>query len=174
MGGEVSAGDKVLIHAGSGGIGTIAIQIAKHLGAFVATTTSAANTQMVTDLGADQVIDYQTQEFHEELAGLDVVLDVLGGETLKNSFKVLRKGGRLVSLMGDAPEEMGAKYGVTYQPFYSWSRGEQLSELAGLLADGTIRPVVDRTYGLDETQGAYDYSQSGRANGKIVIEVKTA
>lgn len=168
---NLQEGERVLIHAGSGGVGTLAIQIAKQLGAFVATTTSSANAQMVTDLGADLVIDYQTQAFDEELSDYDVVFDMMGGETLEKSFKVLKSGGRLVSIKGEAPAGLAEEHGVEFSSFMMSPDGEMLAEMAALLADGRLRPVVDRTYPLDDIADAYRYSQSGRAKGKIVIEV---
>ena len=170
---NVQDGERVLIHAGSGGVGTLAIQIAKHLGAFVATTTSAANAEMVADLGADLVIDYRTEAFEEVLSDFDVVLDAMGGETLEKSFNVLKKGGRLVSIKGEAPDGLADQHGIEFTSFMMSPDGDMLTEIGTLLADGTITPVVDRTYTLDETADAYNYSQSGRAKGKIVIHISS-
>lgn len=170
---NVQEGERVLIHAGSGGVGSLAIQIAKHLGAFVATTTSAANAEMVTGLGADVVIDYSSQAFDEELSDFDVVLDAMGGETLEKSFNVLKKGGRLVSIKGEAPEGLAAERGIEFSSFMMSPDGDMLTEIGTLLANGHLRPVIDRTYALDETADAYNYSQSGRAKGKIVIEISS-
>lgn len=170
--GNLQKGQKVLIHAGSGGVGTLAIQMAKHLGAEVATTTSAKNFELVKNLGADVVIDYKTQKFEEELSDYDLVLDMLGGETLEKSFKVLKKGGRLVSIKGRDTKGLAGQYGVSFEAFFMWSSGEMLSQLAHLINDGVLKPVIDRTYPIDQTQEAYDYLQSGRAKGKIVIQVK--
>lgn len=170
--GNLQKGQKVLIHAGSGGVGTLAIQMAKHLGAEVATTTSAKNFELVKNLGADVVIDYKTQKFEEELSEYDLVLDMLGGETLEKSFKVLKKGGRLVSIKAQDTKGLAEQYGVHFEAFFMWSSGEMLSQLAQLISDDVLNPVIDRTYPIDQTQDAYDYLQSGRAKGKIVIQVK--
>ncbi len=170
--GNLQKGQKVLIHAGSGGVGTLAIQMAKHLGAEVATTTSARNFELVKNLGADVVIDYKTQKFEEELSGYDLVFDMMGGKTLDKSFKVLKKGGRLVSIKGQDTQKLAEQYGVHFETFFMWSSGEMLSQLAQLISDGVLKPVIDRTYPIDQTQEAYDYIQTGRTKGKIVIRVK--
>ncbi|MFT5196636.1 MAG: 2-desacetyl-2-hydroxyethyl bacteriochlorophyllide A dehydrogenase [Candidatus Promineifilaceae bacterium] len=170
--GNLQKGQKILIHAGSGGVGTLAIQMAKHLGADVATTTSAKNFELVKSLGADIVIDYKTQKFEEELSDYDLVFDMMGGETLEKSFKVLKKGGCLVSIKGQDTQGLAEQYGVRFEAFFMWPSGEMLSQLAQLMGDGVLKPVIDRTYSIDQTQEAYDYIQTGRAKGKVVIRVK--
>ncbi|MDA3838821.1 MAG: NADP-dependent oxidoreductase [Candidatus Delongbacteria bacterium] len=170
--GNLQKGQKVLIHAGSGGVGSLAIQMAKHLGAEVATTTSAVNSEMVKNLGADVVIDYKTQKFEEELSDYDLVFDLMGGEILNNSFKVLKKGGSLVSIKGQDTEGLAEKYGVSFEVFFMWPSGEMLSQLGQLISDGVLKPNIDRKYPIELTQEAYDYLQTGRAKGKIVIQVK--
>jgi NADPH:quinone reductase-like Zn-dependent oxidoreductase len=166
----LQAGEKVLIHAGSGGVGTIAIQIAKHIGAYVATTASANSAETLTALGADQVIDYRTERFDEELSDFDVVFDLLGGETLERSVSVLKPGGRLVSIKGALPDGTAEAAGVSFELVMMSPDGEMLAHLGSLLATGEIKPMVDRTYQLADVQAAYDYSESGRAKGKIVID----
>lgn len=170
---KLQAGQKVLIHAGSGGVGSMAIQIAKHLGATVVATTSTANVALVKSLGADQVIDYKTQDFTELTKDCDVVLDTLGGSTRTKSFAVLKKGGCLISVIapGDTSGE-AEKLGVRNETFFMWASGEQLAHIGALVDRGVIKPVVDRSFSLDEVQQALDYSLSGRAKGKIVIKVK--
>lgn len=170
---NLQAGQKVLIHAGSGGVGSIAIQIAKHLGATVATTTSAENMAMVKALGADTAIDYQTQSFAEIVKDYDVVFDTLGGTTRTQSFSVLKKGGYLISVIAP-PDASGQaeQLGVKSEVFFMWPSGEQLAQIGALVEQGVIKAIVDRTYSLDEAQQALDYSQSGRAKGKIVIKLK--
>ena len=170
--GNLQKGQKALIHAGSGGVGTLAIQMAKYLGAEVATTTSAKNFELVKNLGADILIDYKTQNFEEELSDYDLVFDMMGGETLEKSFTVLKKGGCLVSIKGQDTQGLAEQYGIHFESFFMWSSGEMLSQLAQLMRDGTLKPVIDRTYPIEQTQEAYDYLQSGRAKGKIVIQVK--
>ena len=192
--GQVKPGQKVLIHAGSGGVGTIAVQLARHLGAHVATTVSAANADLVKELGADEVIDYRTQDFAEILEGYDLVLDTLGGETLEKSFGVLKPGGKVISIAGppDAnfAREMGAgpviqqvmnalslkarhrakRHGVTYSFLFMRASGDQLREITALVDAGKIRPVVDRVFPFDQTIAAMEYAETGRAKaGKVVI-----
>lgn len=170
--GNLQKGQKVLIHAGSGGVGTLAIQMAKHLGAEVATTTSATNAEMVKNLGADVVIDYKTQKFEEELSDYDLVFDMMGGEIMEKSFKILKKGGCLVSIKGEDSKGLAEQYGVRFEAFFMWPSGEMLSQLAQLISDGALKPIIDRTFSIDQIQEAYGYLQTGRAKGKIVIQVK--
>jgi alcohol dehydrogenase len=193
---HLEKGQKVLIHAGSGGVGTIAIQIAKHLGATVATTCSARNVELVKSLGADVVVDYGKERLEDVLRDYDVVLDTLGGETLMRSFDVLRRGGVLVTVSGPPDAKFGrawgvsapvrwamaalswttrrraAKRGVAYEFLFMEPSGAQLATLAGLIDAGTIRPVVDRVFPLAETKEALAYSETGKARGKIVIRVR--
>lgn len=190
---RVQPGQKVLIHAGSGGVGTLAIQIAKHLGASVATTASAANADLVRSLGADTVIDYRTQDFSEMLSGYDVVLNSLDGTTLEKSLKVLKPGGKLISISGPPDpafaEAQGLnivlrlvlralsagirrkakRAGVSYSFLWMHADGGQLAELGTLIEQGDIRPVVDRTFAFDQLNDAMTYLESGRAKGKVVV-----
>lgn len=170
--GNIQKGDKVLIQAGSGGVGTLAIQIAKHFGAFVATTTSAGNTDLVKELGADLVIDYTSQKFEDELTGYDLVIDTIGGETLARSFEVLKKGGTMVSVKNQDNEGLAEKYGVRFEWFFMWPDGAMLTELGRLISDGTIRTVIDSTFPMDRAAEAFDRLATGRAKGKIVVTVK--
>ncbi len=170
--GRVQPGEKVLIHAGSGGVGSLAIQIAKHLGAVVATTTSGSNLGMVEDLGADVAIDYQTQRFDEELSDYDLVIDTLGGESLERSFATVKRGGRIVSIKGEAPKGLADERGVQFTAFYMSPSGSMLTTLAGLIESGAVRPIVDSVFPLSEVQQAFEHSDAGRARGKIIIQVK--
>ncbi|MBF9015977.1 MULTISPECIES: NADP-dependent oxidoreductase [unclassified Oceanispirochaeta] len=170
--GKLQKGQKVLIHAGSGGVGTLAIQMAKQVGAYVASTTSTSNVEMVKKLGADEVIDYKNKNFEELLSDYDLVIDMMGGEILEKSFKVLKKGGTLVSIKGQDTNDLAKQYGVQFESFFMWPSGEMLSELAQFIGDGVLKPVIDRSYSIDETQKAYDYLQTGRVKGKVVIAVK--
>jgi NADPH:quinone reductase-like Zn-dependent oxidoreductase len=191
--GRVQRGQKVLIHAGSGGLGSIAIQLAKHLGATVATTTSARNASWVKDLGADVVIDYKTQDFAAELSGYDLVLDTQGGKTLENSLRVLRPGGQVISVAGPPDPVFAREFGanwllvqamralsfsirrkakrrsVSYSFLFMTANGAQLRELGALVDAGAIRPVIDRVFPFDATADALAYVESGRAKGKVVI-----
>lgn len=193
---QLKAGQRVLIHAGSGGVGTFAIQLAKHLGATVATTTSTENVELVKSLGADVVVDYKKEDFAKVLSGYDVVLNSLGKDTLEKSIDVLKPGGKLVSISGppDAAfaRENGFNWllqqvmrllsfgirrkarrrGVSYSFLFMRANGRQLSEVTTLIESGVIRPVVDRVFPFSATNEAMDYLAKGRAKGKVVISVK--
>lgn len=170
--GNLQKGQKVLIHAGSGGVGTHAIQIAKDIGAKVAVTTSGSNIELVKGLGADVVINYKTQNFEKELKDYDLVLDTMGGEIMKKSFKVLKKGGSMVSIKGQDTDELAKKYDVNFEAFFMWPSGEMLSQLTELVNKNALEPTIDRIYTLSEVQDAYDYLQKGHAKGKVVIKIK--
>ena len=170
--GNLKKGQKVLIHGGSGGVGTFAIQIAKHLGAEVAVTTSRSNFELVKNLGADIVIDYKTQKFEEELSDYDLVLDTMGGDIMNNSFKILKKGGSVVSIKGQDTEDLAKKYDVNFEVVFMWPSGEMLSHLTQLINDGVLKTTIDRSYSFDKVQEAYDYLQNGHAKGKVVIKIK--
>jgi NADPH:quinone reductase-like Zn-dependent oxidoreductase len=193
---NVTAGQRVLIHAGSGGVGTFAIQLAKHLGATVATTTSAPNFDLVRGLGADVVIDYRTEDFETIVRDYDVAFDTLGGRTLMKSIRVLRPGGTLIEIAGPPDpafaEEIGAspvvalairllsyrvrsmarRARVRYSFLFMKPSGEQLREIASLIDSGIIRPVVDRVFPFESTKDALAYVESGHAKGKVVIKVR--
>ena len=171
--GNLQSGQKVLIHAGSGGVGSIAIQLAKNVGAFVATTTSADNVEMVRALGADVVIDYKSQKFEDIVHDYDLVFDTLGGATRERSYAVLKKGGLLVSIIAPADTSgIAEKLGVKSEVFFMSPSGEQLAQIGALAEQGIIKPLIDKTFSLHNAQAAFDYSQSGRAKGKIVVTVK--
>ena len=167
--GNINRGDKVLIHAGSGGVGTLAIQIAKYFGAEVTTTTSSKNKDLVKSLGADLVIDYTTQSFENELSNYDLVIDAIGGDTLTKSFKVLKKGGRLVSIKGQDTENLAKEYGVNFEWFFMSPDGKMLTEIASLISQGTIKTVIDSIYSMKQAPEAFELLAKGRAKGKIVI-----
>jgi NADPH:quinone reductase-like Zn-dependent oxidoreductase len=187
---------KVLIHAGSGGVGTFAIQLAKHIGATVATTTSSANVDLVKRLGADVVIDYKKESFVDALRDYDVVLNSLDGETLAKSVRVLKPGGKLISISGP-PDPAFAKQlgsspalafvmrllsfrirrhakrrGVEYSFLFMRPSGDQLRQIGALVESGAIRPVVDRVFPFESTQEAMSYVESGRAKGKVVVKIR--
>jgi NADPH:quinone reductase-like Zn-dependent oxidoreductase len=193
---KLKKGQKVLIHAGSGGVGTIAIQLAKHLGATVATTTSAANSDLVKKLGADAVIDYKKDEFEKVLSGYDAVLNSLGKDTLEKSLMVLKPGGKLISISGppdaEFAREIGSswpmqqvmrllsfgirkkarRHGVTYSFLFMRASGEQLSKITALIEAGTIHPVMDRVFPFEATNEALAYIETGRSKGKVVVKLK--
>ena len=192
---QVKPGHKVLIHAGSGGVGTIAIQLAKHLGASVATTTSTGNVDLVRNLGADVIVDYRKDDFTKVLSGYDVVLNSLGPDVLEKSLSVLKPGGKLISISGPPDPAFGRqigagwvvrqllgllsskirnnakKRGVDYSFLFMRADGAQLAEIAKLVDAGTIRPVIDSVFGFAETPAAMARVASGRARGKVVIQV---
>lgn len=166
---KLKKGQKILIHGGAGGIGSIAIQLAKHIGAYVATTVSPDDMEFVKSLEADQVINYQTEKFEEELMDFDAVFDTVGGETDDRSFKVLKKGAILVSMVGAPKEELAKKYGVEAIGQSTHTNREHLTELAQLVDQGVIKPQVDKVFPLEQVRGAFDYLEKGSPRGKIVL-----
>jgi alcohol dehydrogenase len=193
--GQLKRGQKVFIQAGSGGVGTFAIQLAKHLGATVATTTSQANIDLVRGLGADVVVDYKTEDFETKIRDYDLVLHSQDAKTLEKSLRVLRPGGRLISISGPPDrafaEAIGASWlvklftqfasasarrkaksgGADYSFLFMRASGEQLEQITSLVEAGTIRPVVDKVFPFESTNDALAYVESGRAKGKVVITV---
>jgi NADPH:quinone reductase-like Zn-dependent oxidoreductase len=167
---QLSAGERILIHAGSGAVGQFAIQLAKLRGAYVYTTTSARNKELVLGLGADEVIDYKTEDF-SELADLDVVFDTIGGETQDKSWKTLKKGGRLLSITQAPDEAMAAELGVSSAFCFVLPSAEQLTELAELADAGKLVVNIDSEFSLDQVAQAHERSETGRAQGKIIINV---
>jgi NADPH:quinone reductase-like Zn-dependent oxidoreductase len=193
--GQLQKGQKVFIQAGSGGVGTFAIQLAKHLGASVATTTSASNAAWVKSLGADVVIDYKTQDFEKMLSGYDLVLNSQDSETLRKSLRVLKPGGKVISISGPPDVEFAKairapwlvqqimrflsfrirkqarQRHVAYAFLFMKANGAQLQKLTQLIESGVIRPVLDKVFPLTATNDALRYVESGRAKGKVVIKV---
>ena len=196
--GNLQPGQRVLIHAGAGGVGTIAIQLAKYLGATVATTVSSGNADFVRELGADVVIDYRSQDFEQLLDSYDLVLDSLGGKNLEKSLRVLRPGGKAIGIAGppDAAfaRELGAnpplrlamaalslgvrrrarRLGVTYEFLFMRASGDQLRQIAALVDNGVLRPVVGRVFDFDQTVQAVQSltvqsKDGGGIRGKAVI-----
>ncbi|WP_187432359.1 Zinc-type alcohol dehydrogenase-like protein (plasmid) [Roseobacter fucihabitans] len=168
---QMKEGDKVLIHAGSGGVGTLAIQIAKHFGAHVATTCSARNVDLVRKLGADVVIDYKKQTFENELSDYDIVFDMVGGETLNRSFKVLKKGGTLVSIKGQDTDNLAPDHDVRFEWFFMEPDGAMLADLGKLIENGHVKTVIDSTYKMEDVVAAYESLKDGHAVGKIVVTI---
>ncbi|MCZ7497342.1 NADP-dependent oxidoreductase [Agrobacterium tumefaciens] len=193
--GKVRPGQKVFIQAGSGGVGTFAIQLAKHLGATVATTTSASNSELVKSLGADVVIDYKSQDFEKVLSGYDLVINSQDQKTLEKSLRVLKPGGKLISISGPPDpafakslglnpvvrliirllsrrvRKNASKLGVGYSFLFMRADGQQLGEITSLIEQGAIKPVIDRVFPFDRTPEAVSYVETGRAKGKVVITV---
>ena len=193
---KVKKGQKVLIHAGSGGVGTFAIQLAKHLGAMVATTTSTANIDLVKSLGADVVIDYKKQDFEKVLSGYDVVLNSLDGDTLQKSLNVLKPDGKLISISGPPDLAFAREQGlnwflqqvmrllsfgirrkakgrqISYSFLFMRANGEQLSQITSLIEAQIIRPVMDRVFPFEATNEALAYIETGRSKGKVVVKLR--
>lgn len=193
---KLKKGQKVFIQAGSGGVGTFAIQLAKHLGATVATTTSTANVALVKSLGADVVIDYKTQDFEKVLRDYDVVLNSQDGKTLEKSLRVLKRGGKLISISGPPDPEFGKEIaapgfvrfvmrllssgvrrkarglGVGYAFLFMKANGTQLRLITRLIEAGAIRPAIDKVFPFESTNEAMAYVEAGRAKGKVVIKIR--
>jgi NADPH:quinone reductase-like Zn-dependent oxidoreductase len=193
---KLERGQKVLIHAGSGGVGTLAVQLARHLGARVATTTSSRNVDLLKRLGADVVVDYGKDDFEKTLRDYDVVLNSLDAETLHKSLGVLKAHGRLVSISGPPDpafaQEIGLGWGarqvvrllshrirkaaarrdVSYSFLFMKASGEQLREIGALVDAGAIRPVIDRVYPFESIEEALAHVESGRAKGKVVVKLR--
>lgn len=167
---NVEAGEQVLIHGGSGAVGQFAIQLAKLRGATVYTTTSARNTDLVLSLGADHAIDYQQVDF-SELRDMDVVLDTIGGEVQDKSWKTIKPGGRLLSIVQTPDEAVAASHGVTASFYFIEPDRSQLEEMARLADAGKLVVNIDSEFPLDQIADAHERSESGRAQGKIIINV---
>jgi NADPH:quinone reductase-like Zn-dependent oxidoreductase len=161
----------VLIHGASGGVGSFAVQFAKIAGAYVIATTSAKNVDLIKALGADVVIDYQSEDFTKRVDKVDMVFDTIGGETQAKSFGVLHRGGRLVSTVG-VNEEEAAKHFVSAKSFMMISNGARLTEIAELINKGMVRVLIEKEFPLSEARAAHDLSQSGKATGKIILRVE--
>lgn len=195
--GNVKKGQKVFIQAGSGGMGAFAIQLAKHLGAYVATTTSAANVDWVKKLGADLVIDYKTEDFETKLKDYDLVIHSnRDNKILEKSFRVLKSGGKLISLVGPPTPEFAQELGLpwylklvtkllssgtkkkakkansSFQFLFMRADGKQLGKITQLIESGIIKPVIDKVFPFSQTNDAMSYVESGRTKGKVVIKVR--
>ncbi|AQU78961.1 MULTISPECIES: NADP-dependent oxidoreductase [Planococcus] len=172
---EVKKGDKVLIHAGAGGVGSMAIQIANSIGAYVATTASDKNDELVKSLGANRVINYSEEDFSELLENFDAVLDTMGGEVLDKSFKVLKKGGKLISIAGQPSAEKAQEHEVKASSFWLEPSGEQLHQLANLFVSGEFKPAIGHVFDFSEQglKDAHELSETHHARGKIIIKVKS-
>ena len=169
---KLQRGQKILIHGGAGGIGSVAIRLAKSIGAYVATTAKADDRAYVQELGADEVIDYKKEAFEAKLTNFDAVFDTIGGDTMEKSFKVLRKGGTLVSMLGQASSELAQKTGVTAIGQLTHITTEALKRLAQLVDGGTIKVRVGKVFPLDKAKEAFELIEEGHARGKVVLEIK--
>src|SRR5882724_3368648 len=169
---QLETGQRVLIHAGSGGVGNFAVQLAKWKRAYVFATASTKNQDLLRKLGVDEPIDYTQQRFENVARNIDVVLDTIAGETQERSWSVLKKGGNLVSLVQGPSEEKAKKLGVRAAFVAGHPSGAQLAEIAKMIDSGKLAPVIDRILPLSEVLRAHELSQSGHIRGKIVLRVK--
>ena len=193
---DLKKGQKIFIQAGSGGVGTFAIQLAKHLGATVATTTSAVNIDLVKSLGADIVIDYRKDDFETILKDYDVVLNSQDTKTLEKSLRVLKPGGKVISISGPPDPDFGKqinanwflkiilkflsagirrkakRLAVNYSFLFMRAQGEQLHQITKLIESGVIKPVIDKVFSFEQTNEALSYVEMGRAKGKVVIRIQ--
>jgi NADPH:quinone reductase-like Zn-dependent oxidoreductase len=168
---QLQPGQRVLIHAGSGGVGHFAVQLAKWKGAYVFATASTKNQDMLRKLGVDEPIDYTQQRFENVARNIDIVLDTIGGETQEHSWSVLKKGGNLVSLVQPPSAERAKELGVRAAFVASHPNGEQLAEISKIIDAGKLAPVINRILPLSEARRAHELSQSGHTHGKIVLRV---
>ncbi|MED3037898.1 NADPH:quinone reductase [Bacillus thuringiensis] len=193
---QLQKGQKILIHAGSGGVGTFAIQLAKIMGATVTTTASEAGADLVKSLGADEIINYKTEKFEEILKDYDAVFDTIGGTTLEKSFNIIKSGGNIVSVSGMPNARFGKEFGsgffktllfslaskkltalekkhnAQYSFLFMKPSGDQLRTIANYIEAGKIKPIIDRVFSFEDAQKAMEYSEAGRAKGKIIVKIK--
>lgn len=170
---DLQSGQKLFIHGGGGGIGTMAIQIAKHIGAYVATTATGDAIETVKQLGADEVIDFKTTDFTEVLTGFDAVFDTVGGDDFNKSLAVLKKGGIAVSMAGQADEERAKELEVIALTQSTSVTTEILTTLRELVENGTVKPQVGKVFPLAETKEAFEVRESGTTSGKIVLSINS-
>ena len=171
---KLQLGQKILIHGGAGGIGSVAIQVAKSIGAYVATTATAEDSAYVQELGANEVIDYKKEAFEKKLTNFDAVFDTVGGDTTDKSFKVLKKGGMLVSMLGQPNPALSQQYGVTAIGQMTHATTDVLKRLAQLVDNGALKIHVDKVFPLDKAKEAFQLLEEGHPRGKVVVEVKRA
>jgi len=169
--GKLQQGQKVLIHAASGGVGTFAVQFAKWKGAYVIGTTSKENMDFVKKLGADKVIDYKNEKFEEKLKNIDLVIDLIGGDTQKRSLKVIKKGGRLITTVQVENQEATKEKNIHIEGFLAQSLPEELEQIKQLIDSGKVKPVVSKIMPLKDAAKAQKLSEKGHTRGKIVLQV---
>lgn len=169
---KLKQGQKIFIHGGAGGIGTVAIQIAKNIGAYVATTATGEGIDYVKDLGADEVIDYKTQDFSEILSEYDAVFDAVGGDDFNKSFTILKKDAVAVTMIAEPDEARAQELGITVVRQSTHVTTDHLVVLAKLVEEGVVTPHVDAVFSLSEIQKAFELRESGAVKGKVVIEIK--
>lgn len=185
----IKENNKVLIHAGSGGVGSLAIQYAKTKGAYVYTTTSTNNVKWVKELGADRVIDYKTEDYKTIVKDIDIVFDTLGNNYTLEAFELIKQGGKVVSVIGALDEDTAKTFGMadyklpeelaklirakdaTYKYIFMHPNGAHLNEIKSLVEDEKIKPIIDKVYSFSESIDAFTHLASGRAKGKVVIKI---
>jgi NADPH:quinone reductase-like Zn-dependent oxidoreductase len=169
---DLRKGQKILVHGGAGGIGSLAVQLAKHLGAYVAATASAKDADFVKSLGADEVIDYESRDFAETIKDYDAVLDTVGGETNAKSYAVLKPGGKLVSMAAQPDEALAGKHQIGYTAQFTRVTQERLNAIAALVDEGALKPAIDKVFPLEKAAEAMEYLKTGHPTGKVVIRIK--
>lgn len=169
---DLQKGQEILIHGGAGGIGSLAIQLAKHLGAHVATTVSGRDKDFAKHLGADNVLDYKTQDFAEIIKDYDAVFDTVGGETNKKSYAIIKPGGKLVSMVAQSDEALVNKYKIEYTAQFTRTTTARLEKVSELIDKSAFKPRVDKVFSLDQAAEALEYLRTGHPRGKVVIHIK--
>jgi NADPH:quinone reductase-like Zn-dependent oxidoreductase len=169
---KLSAGERILIHGAAGGVGSWAVQLGHWRGAHVIATASQKNHTFLRELGADEVLDYTSVRFENKLRDLDAVLDTVGGDTLERSWGILKKDGALVTIVGDAPEEKAAKHNLRAFSILVQPDRDQLAQIAELIDQAKIRPIIDRVYPLPQARDAYEHGLQGHNRGKVVLDVR--
>jgi alcohol dehydrogenase len=168
---KLQAGQKIFIHGGAGGIGTVAIQVAKHIGAYVATTATGSGVDTVAALGADEVIDYKAEDFESKLHEYDAVFDTVGGDDFAKSLRILKKGGVAVTMAAQVDEAQATELGVTAIGQMTSTTTEVLGKLRELVESGVVTAHIDKTFPLNEIVEAFIAKETGSVNGKVVITV---
>lgn len=172
--GQLKRGDKILVHAASGGVGHFVVQLAKHLGAYVIGTSSAENKKLVLSLGADEHVDYKAVRFEEVVKEMDYVFETVGGENIARSLDSLKKGGAVISILGPGPEgtaEKAKQLGVEIKPFLVSSNGDDMKVIARLLEEQHIKPHIDSTFSFEQMSKAHAQVETGRSKGKVIVRV---
>jgi NADPH:quinone reductase-like Zn-dependent oxidoreductase len=167
----LEAGQRILVHAAAGGVGHVAVQLAKWKGAYVAGTCSAKNADFVTSLGADEIVDYTSKKFEDELSGMDVVFHTIAAEQRPQSYATLKPGGYLAGITGPISSEELDAHDVKATFVLVRPNGDQMNQIAGLLADGTLKVNIDATYNLDQIAEAHRHVEGGHTRGKVVIDL---
>ena len=170
--GHLQSGQRILIHGGSGGVGHFAVQLAKWKGAYIIATASTTNEELLRKLRADETIDYTSQNFEDVVHNVDVVLDTIGGETQERSWRVLKKGGALISLVRPPSDQKARQFGARGIMCSVQPDGAQLSKIAKLIDSAKLKPIIDRILPLSEARRAHELSQDGHIRGKLVLRVK--